>query len=72
MNLTECKREMRSIVAELENIRWGVRYDFVENIGEKLTADCIEKIHEKYKYVSSKLDEVDLNLIAKWIDWWQS
>ena len=71
MNLSECKHEMCSIVAELAEIEWGVRHDFVANIGENLTGDCINKIHGKYKYVSVKLDEVNPNLITQWIDWWQ-
>ena len=63
MNLDECKNEMRSIVRELRDIEWGVRRDFV-GIGEQLCGNCIERIIDKYSYVSRQLDSVSYSLIA--------
>ena len=67
MNLDECKKEMRSIVGELQDIEWGVRRDF-SNIGQDLCADCINKISDKYEYVSRELNKVSYNLIASLIN----
>ena len=67
MNLNECKREMRSIIAELQDIEWGVRRDF-SNIGQDLCANCIDKIIGKYEYVSRELNKVDQNLISALIE----
>jgi len=67
MNLDECKREMRNIVAEIRDIEWGVRRDFT-NIGQDLCANCIGKIAEKYENVSSKLDKVQRSAIAELVN----
>jgi len=63
MNLEECKAEMRKIISELREIEWGVRRDFA-GIGEQLCGDCIDKIADKYDYVSRELSKVNYNLIA--------
>ena len=67
MNLDACKKEMNSIVVELQNIEWGVRRDFL-NIGQDLCGDCIGKIAGKYEYVSRELNKVSYNLIASLIN----
>jgi hypothetical protein len=67
MNLDECKREMQSIIRELRDIEWGVRRDFT-GIGEQLCGDCIDKIADKYDYVSRELNKVNYNLIASLIE----
>ena len=67
MNLEECKREMQSIIRELRDIEWGVRRDFT-GIGEQLCGDCIDRIADKYDYVSRELNKVNYNLIASLIE----
>jgi hypothetical protein len=66
MNLEECKREMRSIIQELRDIESGVRRDF-NGIGEQLCGDCIDKIADKYDYVSRELSKVNYSFIASLI-----
>ena len=67
MNLEECKREMRSIIREMQDIEGGVRRDF-SNIGQNLFADSIDKIISKYEYVSRELNKVDQNLLSAFIE----
>ena len=67
MNLSECKREMRSIVAELRDIESGIRHDFT-GIGEQLCGNCIDKIADKYEGVSRKLDNVSSSQISALIN----
>ena len=58
---------MRSIIHELRDIEFGVRRDFT-GIGEQLCGDCIDKIADKYDYVSRELNKVDYNLLASLIE----
>jgi hypothetical protein len=67
VNLEECKREMRSIIQELRDIEWDVRHNFT-GIGEQLCGDCIDKIADKYDYVSHELSKVNYNFIASLIE----
>ena len=67
MNLNECKNELNAILRELRDIEWGVRRDFV-GIGQDLCGDCINKIADKYDYVSRELSKVNQNLIASLIN----
>lgn len=67
MTLNECISELRSIISELQDIELGVRRDF-EGIGEQLCGDCIENIADKYSRVLSKLNSVNPNRLAAWIN----
>ena len=65
--LNSCKNELKSIIRELEAIEEGVRNNF-DGIGQDLCADCIEGVIEKYRYVLRKLNGVDTNRIADFIN----
>lgn len=65
MTLSECKRELRSIISELRDIEYGIRHDF-NGIGEQLCGDCIDKIADKYDGVLTRLNRVNYNRLAKW------
>lgn len=65
--LNSCKEELRSIVRELIEIEEGVRHDF-SGIGQNNCADCLQVIVSKYQYVLTKLNNVDTNLIADFIN----
>lgn len=67
MTLGECRRELSSIISEMESIETGVRSDFA-GIGEQLCGDCIAKVEEKYRYVLRKLRNVDTNRFAEWVN----
>lgn len=65
MTLNECRKELRSIISELQDIEWGVRRDF-SGIGEQLCGNCIDKIADKYNNVLSRLNRVNENNLAEW------
>ena len=65
MTLSECKRELRSIISELRDIEYGIRHD-INGIGEQLCGDCIDKIADKYDGVLTRLNRVNYNRLAKW------
>lgn len=65
-SLGECKRELNSIISELQDIEWGIRRDF-EGIGEDMCANCVGKIADKYTSVKRRLDRVDQNRLAEWL-----
>lgn len=67
MTLNECKRELRSIISELQDVEWSVRHDFT-GIGEQLCANCIDKISDKYSGVLSRLNRVNQNRLAEWVN----
>ncbi len=56
-------RELNSIIAELEDISYGVRYGF-KNIGNDKCADCIDKVLENYYTVRRKLNNMDTNTVT--------
>jgi len=66
-NLDDCRRELQSIINELRDIEWGVRQDFT-GIGEDLCGNCIDKIADKYDGVLRRLNNVDYNKIAEFIN----
>ena len=67
MTLNECRNELRSIISELQDIEWGVRHDFT-GIGEQLCGNCIDKIADKYSGVLTRLNRVNQNRLASWVN----
>lgn len=65
-SLDECRNELRSIIRELRSIESGVRGDF-KGIGEDLCANCIDRIADKYERVLVRLNSVDTNRLADFI-----
>ena len=64
--LSECRRELSSIISELRDIEWGIRHDFV-GIGQDKAADCVDRVADKYDGVLRRLYNVDTNRLADWI-----
>ena len=62
--LNSIKRELNSIIAELEDISYGVRRDF-KNIGNDQCADCIDRVIGQYRQVKRKLDNIDTTTIKE-------
>lgn len=65
-SLNGCKRELKSIIAELQDIEWGIRRDFV-GIGQDKCATCITKVVDHYEYVQKRLNQVNMSRLAEWI-----
>lgn len=60
--LESIKRELQSIIYELEDISSGVRSNF-KGIGTEHCADCIDVVIGQYYYVQRKLNNIDLKKI---------
>lgn len=58
------KRELQSIINELDNIAYGIRRDF-SNIGNEQAAACVSKVAEKYRTVKRKLDNIDTSKVTE-------
>lgn len=56
--LNSIKRELNSMIMELEEISDGVRTDF-KGIGNDKCADCIDNVISQYRYVQKKLNNID-------------
>ncbi len=67
MTLSEARRELHSIINELYDIENGIRSEF-DGIGEDLCGDCIDKVIVKYERVLYKLNNVDTNRLADWVN----
>lgn len=65
--LNSCKRELRSIIRELTSIEEGIRTSFA-GIGQDRCADCLDVVIGKYQYVLNRLEQVDANRIADFIN----
>lgn len=65
--LNSCRQEMRSIIREMKSIEEGIRTSFA-GIGQDHCADCLDKVIRKYEYVLRKLENVDTNFIADFIN----
>ena len=65
--LTSCREELRSIIRELRSIESGVRSDFA-GIGQEHCGDCINMIARKYEGVLDRLNRVDTNRLADWVN----
>lgn len=63
--LSSCKRELASIIRELQSIEDGIRYDFI-GIGQEKCADCVGRVVEKYQSVQRRLNQVNMNRLAEW------
>lgn len=66
-SLNYCRSELRSIIGELRDIEACVRSGSV-GIGQDLCADCIERIASKYDNVLWRLNNVDSNRLADWVN----
>ncbi len=60
--LREYRRELKSIIAELETIERHVRNDY-KNVGNVECADCIKSVINKYKSALRTLNSVDASLL---------
>lgn len=65
--LNSCRNELRSIINELRAIEDGIRWQF-SGIGQENCADCLETVIVKYRYVLNRLENVDTNRIADFIN----
>ena len=65
--LNSCKQELRSIIRELNSIEQGVRSSF-SGIGQDRCADCLDKVISKYQGVLNRLEQVDTNRLADFIN----
>lgn len=65
--LNSCKRELRSIIRELSSIEEGIRSSF-SGIGQDRCADCLDVVIGKYQYVLNRLEQVDTNRLADFIN----
>lgn len=62
--LASIKRELNSIISELESISNGVRSDFV-GIGNEKCADSINRVINQYYYVRRKLNNLDTSTVTE-------
>lgn len=62
--LASIKRELNSIISELESISNGVRQDFV-GIGNDQCANCIDRVINQYRYVKRKLDYMNTSTVTE-------
>lgn len=63
--LNQCKSELRSIISELEQIEAGIRAEF-KGIGQDICADAVSSMAEHYRYVQSRIENIDYNFLADW------
>ncbi len=61
--LASIKRELNSVISELEEISAGVRNDFV-GIGNERCADCINRVLNQYYVVRRKLNNLDTSTVT--------
>ena len=57
------KRELQSIINELDDIAYGIRRNF-SNIGEDQAASCVSRVADKYRIAIRKLDNIDTNKVT--------
>ena len=62
--LESIKRELRSIISELDSIAAGVRKDFV-GIGNERCANSIESVANHYRGVLRKLQNMDTGTVTE-------
>lgn len=65
--LNSCRSELRSIIQELQSIEDGIRSEFV-GIGQDKCANCIDNTVSKYQYVLRRLNNVDTNRLADFVN----
>ena len=61
--LESIKRELRSIINELDEISRGVKKDFV-GIGNERCAACISQVAEKYREASRKINNINTSRVT--------
>ena len=61
--LASIKRELNSVISELEEISARVRNDFV-GIGNERCADCINRVLNQYYVVRRKLNNLDTSTVT--------
>ena len=61
--LASIKRELNSVISELEEISAGVRNDFF-GIGNERCADCINRVLNQYYVVRRKLNNLDTSTVT--------
>lgn len=57
------KKELQSIIWELDDIANDIRRDF-SNIGEDQAAACVSRVAEKYRIAKRKLDNIDTKKVT--------
>lgn len=62
--LYDIKKELSSIIGELESISYGVRYDFT-GIGSNLCANKIDNAIRQYRIVARLLNNIDTSKVAQ-------
>ena len=69
--LNHCQNELQSIINELRDIEWGIRYDRTAtaniNIGETFYADCLDIVAYKCERSMKRLNNVNTNKLADWV-----
>lgn len=65
--LNSCRNELRSIINELHAIEDDIRHQF-SGVGQEHCADCLETVINKYRYVLNRLNNVDQNRIADFVN----
>ena len=59
------KEDLNAIIRELEGISSGVRSDFL-NVGNDKCANSIDSVITKYRYVKTKLNNMDTDTVTAW------
>lgn len=57
------KRDLRNVVAELDDIATGIQRDF-EGIGEDMCAACISKTRSNCQSAQTKLNRIDTSKLS--------
>ena len=63
LELEYIKKELRSIISELDSISDGIRKDFT-GIGNVQCANCIDRVANQYRAVKRKLDNLDTSAVT--------
>ena len=58
------KRELQSIINELDSIAWGINRNFT-GIGNERCAQSIYSIADDYRYVKRKLNRIDTSKMSE-------
>ena len=62
--IASIKRELSSIISEMDDIASGLRSDFT-GIGTDICAGALEKVADKYRGASRKLDAIDTSNVKE-------
>lgn len=61
--LESIKRELQSMITELESISWGVKKDF-SGIGSEQCGACLDTVLNRYYTARNKLNYLDTNTLT--------